>query len=311
MKHRGVLYVRVKKNWPKWALVAVLVVGAGCAVHANRPHETRSPAAAVSASRPATPAQSGPSSPSGKATDPDAALAAALAGIGRQGHLSLAVTDLDTGTSAAYAPDSGHSFVTASIAKVDILATELLQAQQAGRGLTADERADNQKMIESSDNDAADRCWTRIGGAEGVAAANHTFGLTHTVPGGVGHWGLTTTTAADQLRLMRAVATGHSPLSADSRSYILDLMTHIEAGQDWGVSAAADATTATALKNGWLPRSDSGLWVVNSIGSVRHGGHRLLIAALSDGNSSEQTGISVIESAIRPAADLIVKQESS
>jgi beta-lactamase class A len=234
------------------------------------------------------------------APGPDARLAAALDPLraATSGHLSLAVTDLDDGTSADYAPD-GHAFVTASIAKVDILAALLLRAQDEGRALDDDERAQAEKMIEASDNDAANALWTRIGQGPGLAAANRRFGLTRTVPGAGGLWGLTTTTAADQVRLLSRLTSASSPLTAASRSYLLGLMGKVEDDQAWGVPAAAAPGTTSAVKNGWLPRSDTGLWVVNSVGVVRSqdSGHRLLVAVLSDDQTTERAGIDLVESA--------------
>ncbi len=58
-----------------------------------------------------------------------------------------------------------------------------------------------------------------------------------------------------------------------------------------GVSAAAEGTS-WALKNGWLPRSTTGLWVVNSIGRVTVDGADRLVAVLSDGTASLAEGIS-------------------
>jgi beta-lactamase class A len=230
----------------------------------------------------------------------------ALAGIAASapGHLSVAVADLGTGATARYAP-GGHLFVTASIAKVDILAAALLQAEDAGRALTPAEQADARLMIRSSDNDAADRFWQRIGGPEGLARANRRLGLTHTTPGGQGRWGLTTTTAADQLRLLTAITTAGSPLSPSACSCLHALMTAIDPGQDWGVSAAADPGTTPALKNGWMPRTATGLWTVNSIGALHHRGHHLLMAVLSDGRPSRAAGVALVESAATVTANAV------
>ena len=120
-------------------------------------------------------------------------------------------------------------------------------------------------MIEQSDNDAADVLWAAIGGAAGLDEANAAFGLTATTTGTDGHWGLTSTTAADQLRLLQVVFGAGSPLTAGSQAYLQSLMGQVAADQDWGVSAA-DQDGAYTLKNGWLPRSATGLWAVNSIG---------------------------------------------
>ncbi|CAM5415924.1 hypothetical protein SALBM311S_12789 [Streptomyces alboniger] len=65
-------------------------------------------------------------------------------------EVSVAVLDLDSGASAEY--DEG-TFDTASIVKVDILATLLLQAQDAGGRLTAPEKSYATAMIENSDNE--------------------------------------------------------------------------------------------------------------------------------------------------------------
>jgi hypothetical protein len=51
-----------------------------------------------------------------------------------------------------------------------------------------------------------------------------------------------------------------------------------------GVSAAG---TQAALKNGWLPRTATGLWDINSIGRVRIEDRDCLIVVLSDGNRSQ------------------------
>jgi hypothetical protein len=57
------------------------------------------------------------------------------------------------------------------------------------------------------------------------------------------------------------------------------------------------------VKNGWLPDgSQLGLWVINSIGVLRHHGQRLLVAVLSSGQPTEAVGISQVQAAARAAA---------
>ncbi|GKQ34823.1 serine hydrolase [Streptomyces sp. A012304] len=212
-------------------------------------------------------------------------------------RVSVAVLDIGSGESAGY---GSGVFDTASIVKVDILAALLLQAQDEGRRLTAREEAYAAVMIRSSDNDAATALWKAIGGADGLDAANARFGLTDTVGGDGGLWGLTRTTAADQLTLLRQVFGDDSQLDEASRTYVQGLMGEIAAGQRWGVSAAADGT-AWALKNGWLPRGTTGLWDVNSIGRVTVGGRVLLVAVVSDGNAALAAGIALVEAAAKAA----------
>lgn len=195
---------------------------------------------------------------------------------------------------------------TASIVKVDILAALLLQAQDEGRQLTARERALAEPMIRTSDNEATSVLWRKIGRAPGLEAANRRLGLVSTKGGPGGKWGLTQTTASDQIRLLRAVfapagtSRAHSsPLNAQSRAYIQSLMSRVAKDQAWGVSAASD--TEGALKNGWLQRTTSGLWDVNSIGRITVDGRPCLVAVLSDGSASMRDGVSLVERTARRA----------
>ncbi|GGR13312.1 hypothetical protein GCM10010251_32070 [Streptomyces aurantiogriseus] len=231
--------------------------------------------------------------------DHDALLAKAMASVTVPGdaEVSVAVLDVGSGESATY---GSGSFDTASIVKVDILAALLLQAQDAGRQLTAQEKAYATAMIESSDNDSATALWNAIGQASGLDAANERFGLTDTEGGDGALWGLTRTTAADQLTLLQQVFGEDSELSAASRAYVQGLMGEIAVGQQWGVSAAADGS-AWALKNGWLPRSTTGLWDVNSIGRVTVDGQDYLVAVVSNGNATQANGITLVEAAARAA----------
>lgn len=218
-----------------------------------------------------------------------------------RGRMSVLVADLSTGVTAAYG-SADRKFTTASIVKVDILATLLLQRN--GK-LTASQRALAERMIRASDNRAATALWRQIGRTGGLKTANQQFGLTSTVGGTGGRWGTTTTTANDQLRLLRVVFAADSPLPAESRRYLQSLMGTVVADQDWGVSAADTRKGRQYfVKNGWLPRSRHG-WIVNSIGSVEHQGHRLLIVALSDGRPSKDSGVEVLELASKSSAEAV------
>ncbi|MGV9559812.1 serine hydrolase [Streptomyces sp. NPDC003522] len=232
---------------------------------------------------------------SGAAVDRGALLAEAMASVTvpDAAAVSVAVLDVESGQSAVH---GSGAFDTASIVKVDILAALLLQTQDTGRRLTEREEAYATAMIENSDNASATALWNSIGGAAGLDAANLRFGLTATRGGEGALWGLTRTTAADQLTLLGQVFGTGSELSEASRTYLQGLMGQIAAGQRWGVSAVADGS-AWALKNGWLPRTATGLWDVNSIGRVTSGGREYLVAVLSDGNGTQAEGIALVEAA--------------
>nr|WP_308406433.1 hypothetical protein [Streptomyces tricolor] len=70
-------------------------------------------------------------------------------------------------------------------------------------------------------------------------------------------------------------------------------------------SRSAAEGTSWALKNGWLPRSTTGLWVVNSIGRVTVDGADRLVAVLSDGTASRAEGISLVEATARAAVSAV------
>ncbi|MEU6367004.1 serine hydrolase [Streptomyces sp. NPDC046931] len=221
-------------------------------------------------------------------------------------RVTAAVLDLDGTGREPTVHGADTRYDTASIVKVDILAAVMLQAQDARRPLTAQEHAHAEAMIRHSDNASATALWRQIGGAHGLEAANRRLGLTATKGGPGLLWGLTQTTARDQIRLLRAVfdtgpaAHPASPaLRADSREYIRTLMTRIEKDQAWGVSAAAGS--GWALKNGWLQRTTTGLWDVNSIGQITVKGHRYLVAVLSDGSTSMKGGVALVEGSARDA----------
>jgi hypothetical protein len=258
----------------------------------------KSPSASTSASASASSTASSP------AQDLDAVVSAAVAPIlaAGTGAAAVSVENLSTG---AVGSDDGDDdqFVTASIAKVDILATLLLRSQQSGTAPTAQEQALATTMIENSDNDAASDLYDDLGGAPAITAANQVFGLTDTTVGTDGFWGLTTTTALDQLQLLRVVFGTDSPLTVANQQYIQGLMSQVETDQRWGVSAAADSGTSFMLKNGWLPNPD--LWEINSIGEIEHGGQTYLVTVLSDDQTSEDSGISVLQQIAASAVDAI------
>jgi beta-lactamase class A len=230
-------------------------------------------------------------------------LTAAVAPLIQQdgGDVAVAVDDLTTGAQASSA--GAQQFVTASIVKVDILATLLYQLQQAGQAMTADQQELATAMIENSDNDSASDLYDEVGGATGIDAANQVFGLSQTTVGTDGYWGLTTTTADDQIQLLREVFTSPSALSAASQDYIQGLMSGVESDQQWGVPAAADQGTPFMVKNGWLPNPS--LWEINSIGEIIRGDQHLLIAVLSDNNGSEASGITVVQAVATAAAGAV------
>jgi hypothetical protein len=150
-------------------------------------------------------------------------------------------------------------------------------------------------MIEDSDNAYADQLFVDEGEGAGMTAANARLGLSHTTAGPGIYWGLTTTSAPDQLALLGNLI-GPGALRATSRSYVRALMSNVEADQRWGVSAAGDRGSRVTTKDGWLSVfDDGGLWAVGSVGIVTVDGHVLLLAVLTQHNRSKEEGVELVE----------------
>jgi hypothetical protein len=209
----------------------------------------------------------------------------------RAGNVTAAVYDVRSGVSYLYRPRVHER--TASIVKVDILATLLYEAQREGRGLSAAATGLAPAMIDVSDNDAAEQLWDLAGGATSIAPFDRRIGMTGTTPNANGYFGLTWTTAPDQISLLRQVMLPGGVLDPSARTYEYELMLHVIPSQRWGVSAGVDPHADVALKNGWLPVQSG--WQVNSIGSVAGSGRHYLIAVLTDDDPSWNYGISTIQ----------------
>jgi beta-lactamase class A len=199
----------------------------------------------------------------------------------RGGSVTAAVDDLVSGQMWVYNPGVRH--VTASIIKVDILETLLDQAQRRHEWLDGAGAGTVEGMIEESDNDDATSLWDHVGGPGGVGAYNAQVGLGQTSPNFA--WGLTTTSAADQIRLLCQLVEPDALLDSQSQDYALSLMQSVDPAQAWGVSGGIPAGVTVALKNGWLPLSSDYDWEINSIGRVKGDKRHYLIAVLTAGES--------------------------
>ncbi|MFY1620326.1 serine hydrolase [Micromonospora sp. WMMD736] len=210
------------------------------------------------------------------------------------GHLAVAA--LDRQSTAAVTAGTTR-FQTASIVKVNILAALLLRQTPPGKALSSETRRLAEAMIVSSDNAAAVALWQKIDGSGGLTAANRELGLRETRPNK--HWGMTTTTVADQIRLLTALTSSKGPLTPQDRTFVMGLMKKVIPEQRWGVTAAREpGNPAVYVKNGWDTADvDGGRWLVNSIGRIVEDRHDWLIAVLSDHHVSQEAGIKVVEKA--------------
>jgi len=216
---------------------------------------------------------------------------------GRAGTVAAALYDVNTGQT--WTLGTGIPQATGSLVKVDIL-----QALLAHRpsGLAAADQARARSMIENNNNAPATTLWNQAGRAAGLGAYNASVGLRRTTPSAClvcagfawPGWGLTTTTPADQLLLLRALINGPL-LSPAGRGYALSLMENVEPDQRWGVSAGVPPGVRVALKSAWVPLTLADTdWQINSEGWISGDGRDYLVAILTTGNPDEQYGIATI-----------------
>lgn len=254
-------------------------------------------------SRPPTPRPASSAAPLSATID--ATVDALGASLGAGG---FSVAAFDPSTGRRYQHGAAGGMPEASVAKVEILIGLLLQHQDAGTALSARQRALATTMIENSDNTAADDLWRDLGQQAGLLATGRRLGLTATVPvyEDVIHvWGLTRTSAADQITVLAALLGPSGGLTATSRDFVLGLMRNVRSDQRWGVSAAGTGGPL-ATKIGWLAiPADAGRYLVNSVGIVTVGGQPLLLAVLTQHEPSVDAGIEVTETMARAAAGAV------
>ncbi|MEV6247833.1 serine hydrolase [Streptomyces sp. NPDC051742] len=220
-------------------------------------------------------------------------LTAALAT--RSGTVAIGLRDRTTNTTCTLRATG--SYDSASVVKVTVLATLLWDAKKTNRYLTSRESSLATAMITKSDNAATTSLWNQLGvtKVKGFLAA---AGMTRTVPGSGGYWGLTQINVTDEQRLLSLVTARNSVLSDNSRAYILKLMGNVITSQKWGTPAGAPSSVSVHVKNGWLQRATRG-WRVHSIGTFKGGGHDYTISVLTDGNSTMNYGVNTIQAVAR------------
>ncbi|MGW8952617.1 serine hydrolase [Streptomyces sp. NPDC055709] len=249
----------------------------------------------------ATQDSAGAATPAVACTSQKAGLAAKLvtditaALKGRASTTAVLVNDRVTKTSCILRPDT--QFDSASVVKVTVLATLLWDAQKTGRQLTATEKSRATAMITKSDNDATSALWKQLGTTK-VKGFLTAVGMTKTVPGANGYWGLTQITARDQQKLLGMLTAKNNVLTDASRGYVLQLMNSVVSSQRWGVPAGAPSTAKIHVKNGWLSRATHG-WRVHSIGAFTGPTHNYQITVLTHDNKTMNDGINTIQAVAR------------
>ncbi|MGA5495824.1 serine hydrolase [Streptomyces cinereoruber] len=210
---------------------------------------------------------------------------------GRAGTVAVGLRDRTTNTTCTLRATT--SYDSASIVKVTVLATLLWDAKKTSRYLTSREAGLATAMITKSDNAATTTLWKQLGVTK-VKGFLTAAGMTRTVPGSGGYWGLTQINVTDEQRLLSLITAKNTVLSDNARAYILKLMGNVVTSQKWGTPAGAPASVSVHVKNGWLQRATRG-WRVHSVGTFKGGGHDYTVSVLTDGNSTMNYGVSTIQ----------------
>ncbi|WP_225822756.1 serine hydrolase [Streptomyces naphthomycinicus] len=216
-------------------------------------------------------------------------ITAALAN--RKGTVAIGLYDRSTGTTCTL--NAATAFDSASTVKVTVLAALLWDAKKNNRYLTDTEAALATAMITQSDNDATSKLWKQLGVAK-IKGFLTAAGMTKTVPGADGYWGLTQENVTDEQKLLGLVTARNGVLSDNSRAYILKLMGQVVADQRWGTPAGAPSSVAVHVKNGWLERSTHG-WRVHSLGTFNGAGHDYMMTVLTQDDSTMDYGVATIQ----------------
>lgn len=201
---------------------------------------------------------------------------------------------LDLRTGCEYDLNRDNRQRTASVFKVMVMAGTLLEAQRDSRPVSDWEMTQLRPMITQSTNPQVRRLWHSFGSSPWFRDQAEFFGLDETtVAADDGSaWGLTTTSARDQVHLLRLILIDEDgPLEEEYRQVALDLLTSVVPEQGWGISAGVHEGWVVALKNGF-----AGI-TINSVGWVDDpdSDHGYLVAILSQGWSSHPPGIAAVE----------------
>lgn len=214
--------------------------------------------------------------------------------LARSGTLVEASVAVERGgVRLEYRPEQAH--IIASVVKMEILAM-VQQYWGSVEAIPEDHRELLRLMITESNNEATTELFDFLGRKEALDAAHGRYGLQGTVSDPQDRWGLTESTAPDQLAIAN-LNLFEGALDAEQADFGRELMGEVVDSQSWGVSAAAAEGESVWLKNGWDVESRlGGLWVVNSVGVLAGGGEDpITMAVLTSGALDDVEGVPIVE----------------
>jgi predicted small lipoprotein YifL len=277
-------------------LVALFTVSALAACGSDKPAQTPSAAHAEGPSAGSENpieglnlAKTPGSSPSGSKGVTEAKEARAAAFVKQQpGTFGIVVRDRQTGA-VWKAGNTTATTWTASTIKLAIAADLLERHRQGGIALDGTDRANLDKALISSDNDAATALWNRYDGAGMLGRFQQRFGMrTLTVVSGYDtFWRHLRCSAEDLQALMTYVL---DKLDPADRAYLVKTLRNVASNQRWGVWAAG-SERSPGNKDGWAQKPVNGrtVWVTHTVGFAG-AGERYVVAAMYEQGASGTLG---------------------
>lgn len=216
---------------------------------------------------------------------------------------NTSVTVYDLSHQRYYRYNSTSQFIAASSIKVPIMVAFLDLLEHQNR-----EPSDRQiklltTMIENSNNDSASEIYYNgIGGATGMTNFVQKNGISD-LNANPDAWGYSQISTQTMVDLLTRLATG-TILTSQHRAIVLDLMHHIEKGQQMGVGDTAPNDASVAMKAGWV--TDGGnLWAINSSGIVSLHNESYVIAVYTQAQTSLEKGQAVVRYICQNIAELL------
>ncbi len=206
----------------------------------------------------------------------------------RSGSVSFAAIGTD-GRMRGYRADT--RVPAASVLKVMFMVAYLRQQSVRTRTLTQADRDLLRPMIIRSDNTTATRIADRLGPRRmnHLAKVAEMQDFAYTRP-----WGLTTTSARDQVRLMYHL---RRYLPARHEAYALDLLRRIVPSQRWGIGEVDTPGWSKHFKGGW----GSGTGAVDhQVMRLQHrGGPHVALAVMTTSSPSHDYGKATLRGVFR------------
>jgi Beta-lactamase len=180
---------------------------------------------------------------------------------------------LDRNTGKLVSNGNNAPMPIASVAKLFIADDLLLRESQAQAQLSPTDRQSLDRMLRSSDDDAANTFWNRDGGNAIITRVAARYGLNSTTVPYDGQWWNTMSTAADLVRYYDGLLDGSGGLPPERASIILsNLAQSTPTGIDgypqrFGIPDGLFAEPV-AVKQGWMCCWGGGNWMHMSTGVI-------------------------------------------